>query len=137
MKDWVLKIAVGIMLINGLGELAFSQIHILAITKLFANEIGVYLFLFVIFGLTTAFNAMSLDKRRGIIFFAFSCWLTAVFGYIYLSILQADVASQATLTMADVQTSWLLVVTSIAIYIVGSLLLPLLSWGNVKATQIG
>ena len=71
MKDILLKVAVGIMLINGLGQLALSQVHILAITKLFANQIGVYLFLFVIFGLTASFNAFSLEKRRSIILFTY------------------------------------------------------------------
>jgi len=107
----------------------------LAITKLFANEIGVYLFMFVIFGLTATFNAFSLEKRRSIIFFSVSCWVTAVFGYVYLTLMQTDVAAQDALTMADVRTSWLLIVTSIGIYLVGSLVIPWLSWGNVKTAE--
>ena len=135
MKDILLKVAVGIMLINGLGQLALSQVHILAITKLFANQIGVYLFLFVIFGLTASFNAFSLEKRRSIILFTVSSWLTAGIGYIYLSLMQTDVAAQGALTMADVRSSSMLVGISIAIYLVGSLVIPWLSWGNVKENQ--
>ena len=135
MKAWILKIAVGIVLINGLGELALTQIHVGAITKLFVNEIGVYLFMFIIFGLTAGFNAFSLESRRNIILFTVSCWVTAVFGYIYLTLMQTDVAAQNTLTMADVQTSWLLIVISIGIYLVGSLVIPWLSWGNVKTIE--
>ncbi len=135
MKEWILKAAIGIVLVNGLGELALSQIHILAITKLFANEIGIYLFMFIIFGITAAFNALSLERRRNIILFTVSCWVTAVFGYIYLTLMQTDVAAQNTLTMADVQTSWLLIAISIGIYLVGSLVIPWLSWGNVKTIQ--
>jgi len=135
MKEWMLKIAVGIILINGLGELALTQIHILAITKLFVNEIGLYLFMFIIFGITATFNVLSLKKRRNIIFFSISCWVTAVFGYIYLTMMQTDVAAQDTLTMADVQTSWLLMIVSIGIYLVGSLVIPWLSWGNVKTME--
>ena len=135
MKEWILKIAVGIVLINGLGELALTQIHVLAITKLFANEIGVYLFMFIILGMTASFNVLSLEKRLSIIFFAVSCWVTAIFGYVYLTLMQNDVAAQGTLTMADVQTSWLLIVISIGIYLVGSLVIPWLSWGNVKTAE--
>ncbi|GAB4262938.1 MAG: hypothetical protein Kow0080_00780 [Candidatus Promineifilaceae bacterium] len=135
MKEWILKIAIGMTLINGLGELALTQIHISAITKLFVNEIGFYLFLFIIFGITATFNVFSLEKRQNIIFFMVSCWVTAVFGYIYLRLLQADVAAQDALTMADVQTSWLLMIVSIGIYLVGSLVIPWLSWGNAKTTE--
>lgn len=135
MKEWILKIAVGIVLLNGLGELALTQIHVLAITKLFANEIGLYLFMFIIFGLTASFNAFSLERRRNIILFTVSCWVTAVFGYVYLSLMQTDVTAQAALTMADVQASWMLIVISIGIYLVGSLAIPWLSWGNVKTAE--
>ncbi|KAA3661116.1 MAG: hypothetical protein DWQ04_17400 [Chloroflexi bacterium] len=136
MKNIILNIAIGIIIINGLGELAISQVHILAITKLFANEIGMYLFLFTIFGLTTTFNAFSLKTRRSIIFYIVTSWLAAVFGYIYLNLMQADVAAQETLSMVDVQTSWRLMIVSIAIYLVGSIVIPLLSWGNVKTSEI-
>lgn len=132
MKEWIFKIAVVIIFINGLGELAISQIHILAITKLFANEIGLYLFLFVIFGLTTAFNVFSLERPRNIFLFVISSWAAAGFGYIYLTIMRADVASQNTLTMADVNSSWLLMTISVGIYLVGSLVIPFLSWENMK-----
>ena len=135
MKEWILKIAVGIVLINGLGELALTQIHVVAITKLFVNEIGVYLFMFIIFGVTATFNAFSLDKQRSIIIFTVSCWVTATFGFIYIRLLQADVASQDALTMADVRTSWLLIVISIGIYMIGSLVIPWLIWENAAAPE--
>ena len=136
MRELALKIASGIMLINGLGELAASQIHILASTKIFASEIGVYLFLFIIFGLVSAFNVFTLKSPRGLIFFSLSCWITAWAGYVYLKILQTDMAAHDSLTMADVNDSWLLVVVSIGICLVGSLLIPLLGWENAKATEI-
>jgi len=134
MKDLILKIVVGIMLVNALGQLAASQIHILAITKLFASEIGFFLFLFIIFGLTTAFNAYLLEKRRGLILLTVSGLLAVGAGYVYLTIMQTDVAAQETLTMADVRTSWLLMGISMAIYLSGIILVPALSWG--KMTEI-
>ncbi|MCB0130443.1 MAG: hypothetical protein KDD78_06330 [Caldilineaceae bacterium] len=134
MKEWTLKIVVGMMLISALGELAMSQIHIQAITKIFANEIGFYLFLFIIFGLTTAFNAYLLEKRTGLIILAISGLLAVGAGYIYLDLMQTDVAAQASLTMADVRTSWLLVVISMGIYLVGLLVVPMLAWGTIKKT---
>jgi hypothetical protein len=136
MKNIILKIIVAIVLINGIGELALSQVHILATTKLFATEIGIYLFLFIIFGLTTAFNGLLLDKRRGVILLVVSGVIAAGAGFIYLRLLQADVAAQATLTMEDVRTSALLVAASIVIYLVGSILISVLSWGNLKTTEI-
>ncbi len=88
MKEWILKIAVALVMINALGQLALSQIHILATTKIFANQIGFYLFLFIIFGLTTAFNVTLIDKHRGIILFTVSCWVAAAFAFIYINILR-------------------------------------------------
>lgn len=136
MKELLLKIIVGIMLINALGELAMSQIHIQAITKIFANEIGIYLFLFIIFGLTTAFNAYLLEKRTGLILLTLSGLMTVGAGYIYLNIMQTDVAAQEALTMADVRTSWLLMIISTGIYLVGLLVVPVLTWGKTKAAGI-
>ncbi len=134
MKELVLKITVGILLVNAVGQLAASQIHILAITKFFANEIGVYLFMFVIFGLTTAFNAYILEKRRGLIFFTLSGLFAIGAGFVYLNIMQTDVAAQEVLTMADVRTSWLLVSISIGIYLAGLLVIPVVSWNRVVKT---
>ncbi len=136
MKDLVLKLIVGIMLISALGELALSQIHIQAITKIFANEIGIYLFLFIIFGLTTAFNAYLLEKRTGLIVFILSGLMAMGAGFVYLSTMQTDVAAQGALTMADVRTSWLLVSISMGIYLVGMIVVPMLTWGKTKATGI-
>ena len=135
MKDRMLNILRGLALINALGQLAISQVHISVATKIFAKEIGFYLFFFIIFCLITGFNALLLEKRGGIIFFAFTNWLTIAVGFIYLSILQADVASQDALTLADVQSSWLLVIAAIAICAINSLAIPYLGWGQAKLSQ--
>ena len=132
MRDWILKIFLGFALVNAFGELAIAQIHILAITKVFAKEIGFYLFLFIIFCLVTGFNALLLERYTGIIFFAFLNWITAGAGYIYLRILQSDIVSQQNLTFAEVRLSWLLVVISISICLINSVAIPLLSWDNAK-----
>lgn len=135
MKELILKIVVGILLVNALGQLAASQIHIQAITKIFANEIGLYLFIFIIFGLTTAFNAYILGNRRGLILLTVSGLLAVGAGFVYLNLMQADVAAQETLTMADVRTSWLLMIISIGIYLAGIVVIPILSWGNTKTAE--
>ncbi len=131
-KEIVLKGVIAVVLLTGIGGLAISQVHISTITKLFVREIGFYLFLFVIFGLTTSFNTFLLDKRRGIIFFVLSGWFAAAAGIVYLQLMQADVASQAALTMVDVQTSWYIVIFSIAVFMISSLVVPFLSWGDVN-----
>lgn len=132
MKNILAKIAVVIALLNALGELAVSQVHILASTKVFANEIGFYLFWFIILGLVTGFNAFLLEKRRGIIFFMVSSWLAAGSGFIYLRILLTDVAAQTAITIADVQDSRVLIIVSICILLIGSIVIPLLHWGEVE-----
>jgi membrane associated rhomboid family serine protease len=136
MKELAFKFAAGVVLINGLGELAVSQIHILVSAKVFAAEIGIYLFLFIISGLVTSFNIFLLKKMQGMIFLIVSCWITAGSGYIYLRILQADVATQKALTMADANTSWLLVAISIFVCLVASFAIPLLGWDQLKRTEI-
>lgn len=137
MKEWILKIAIVIVMINALGQLAMSQIHILATTKIFANEIGFYLFLFIIFGLTTAFNVFLIDRRRGKIFFALSCWVAIAFALIYLNIMQTDVAAQETLTMEDMRATVTLMLIAIGVLLVSSLVIPLLSWNDVKPAEVG
>lgn len=138
MKEWAIKIAVGFLLINALGTLAVSQVHILAITKIFAPEIGFYLFLFVIFGLTTGFNAYLAEKRSNILLFIFTSFLVIGAGLVYLNIMQGDVAAQDTLTMSDeaIRNSWWLVIISLIIYGVGLVILPILSWGNIETAEI-
>lgn len=135
MNEWTFKIAKLIVLMNGLGQLALSQIHILASTKMFTKEIGFYLFFFIIFGLANGFNTFLLKKVRGLVFFIFTSWLTAGFGYIYLRILEADVAMQDTLTMADVQNSWTMIVVAIVICLVGSIVVPLMGWKEARQGQ--
>jgi hypothetical protein len=132
MKEKILNGLKGIALVNALAQLALSQIHIEAITKLFVKEIGFYLFFFTIFGLVTAFNVFLLDKYRGIIFFMISSWVTAGVGYVYLNLMQADVLVQEMLTMSDVQQSWYLVIVAIAIFLVSSVLVPVFSWGQAE-----
>jgi hypothetical protein len=133
-REWILRILRGIALANAFGQLAISQVHISAATKVFAKEIGFYLFFFVIFCLITGFNAFLLEKHKGIAFFAFTNWITAGAGYIYLRILQTDVANQQALTLADVQVSWVLVIVAIVICLINSFAISFLSWGQVKTS---
>lgn len=138
MKKWIFKIVVVIVLINALVTLALSQVHILAITKVFAPEIGFYLFLFVIFGLTTGFNAYLADKRTSILLFILTSALVIGSGLIYLWIMQGDVAEQDALTMSDeaIRNSLILIIVSLAIYVAGLIIVPLLGWGNVKTAEV-
>lgn len=136
MKNIILKIIVAIVLVNGIAEVALSQVHILAATKLFATEIGFYLFLFIIFGLTTAFNGLLLETPRGVILLIVSGAIAAGAGFIYLRLMQADVAAQAALTMEDVRVSATLVAASVVIYLGGSILISVLSWSDLKAADM-
>ena len=130
MKDRLRQIVAALVLISGIGELAVSQIHIATTTKLFATEVGFYLFLFVIFGLTTGFNAMLLKNVRGMVVLVGSGLVAVWSGWVYMGLVRTDVAEQTSLAMEDVRTSLMLVTASIAIYAAGIVLLPVLSWGR-------
>lgn len=132
-RELFLRIVTGIMFIVGVGQLAISQIHIGAATKIFANQIGVYLFLFIIFGLTTGLNAVLIEKPQSLFSLVGSSVLGSWGGFVYLRLLQAEVVQQEQLTMADVSDSFRVVAASIVIYLVGSIIVSVLSWPDVKA----
>jgi hypothetical protein len=134
-REISLKIITTILLIVGVGQLAISQIHIAAATKIFANQIGIYLFIFMIFGLTTGFNAVLIEKPRSILLLIVSSIIGSWGGFVYLRLLQADVVLQEKLTMTDVNDSFRLVAASIVIYLVGSIIVSFLSWPDVKAAS--
>ncbi len=134
-REFFIRIVAGILLIVGVGQLAISQIHIEAITKVFANQIGFYLFLFMIFGLTTGFNAVLIEKPLSIASLIGSAILSSVGGFIYLRILQAEVVTQEQLTMGDINDSFRYVAFSIVVYLVGAILVSFLSWPDVKASS--
>ena len=94
-REFFLRIATYILFIVGVGQLAISQIHIAATTKIFANQIGFYLFVFMIFGLTTGFNAVLIEKPRSVVLLLVSGALTAWGGIVYLRLLLAVVEERA------------------------------------------
>lgn len=131
-REFFLRILTGILFIVGVAQLALSQVHVAAATKIFANQIGLYLFLFIIFGLTTGFNAVLIEKPRSVLSLIFSGAMATWGGIVYLRLLQADVAQQEKLVMADVSDSFRLVAFSVVIYLVGALAVSILSWPDVK-----
>ncbi|MFK7801317.1 MAG: hypothetical protein AB8G95_06785 [Anaerolineae bacterium] len=134
-REIFLRILTSILFIVGVGQLAISQIHIAATTKIFANQIGLFLFIFMIFGLTTGFNAVLIEKPRSVLLLIVSSVICSWGGFVYLRLLQADVLAQEKLTMADVNDSFQLVAASIVIYLVGSIVVSFLSWPDVKAAS--
>ncbi len=136
MRPLILRLLTIIVFVVGVGQLALSQIHILASTKIFANQIGIYLFAFIIFGLTTGFNSVLIETPRSLVSLIVSGLIAAGSGVIYLRLLQADVMQQDALTMADVNDSFQLVVVSIVVYLVGAIVVPLLSWPDVRAESL-
>ena len=134
-REFFLRITAGILLIVGVGQLAISQIHIEAITKIFANQIGFYLFLFIIFELTTGFNAVLVEKPLSVVSLIASAILSSLGGFIYLRLLQTEIVTQEQLTMADVSDSFRYVVFSIVVYLVGAIIVSFLSWPDVRAAS--
>jgi len=134
-REIFLRIATSVLFILGIGQLAISQIHIAATTKIFANQIGLFLFIFMIFGLTTGFNAVLIEKPRSVFLLILSSAICSWGGIVYLRLLQADVLQQEKLTMAEVSDSYWLVAVSIGIYLVGAITISFLSWPDVKAAS--
>lgn len=136
MRPLFLRILTITLFVVGVGQLALSQIHVLASTKIFANQIGIYLFVFIIFGLTTGFNALLIETPRTLVSLIVSGFIASGSGIVYLRLLQADVLRQDALTMADVNDSFRLVVAAIVVYLIGTIVVPLLSWPDVKAASL-
>ncbi len=104
-------------------QLALSQIHINVITKVFASEIGFYLFLFILFGLVMTFSLSSMkrDSKKPIYIALTIAALGS--GFVYLRMLFADIATGQYLTMDVAMLSIIVSILSLVIYLVGTIVI--------------
>ncbi|GAB6107252.1 hypothetical protein [Fusibacter bizertensis] len=125
MKEKVFNITRYSMFAIALIQLALSQIHIGIITKVFATNVGFYLFLFIIFGIVVAFNSINLRSNKNMLLDIVGSIVAAIAGIKYLSIIMDDLNSGNVLTFSEAK--WSIAFTSIAIagYLFGTIILLL------------
>ena len=116
MKEKVFKTAKTLMFLVALGQLALSQVHIGIITKVFAPSVGIVLFLFIIFGLVTAFSSSAIARGTNAGVALLGCLAALIMGFFYLRILFADIATGTLLSFADARLSILFSLVAMAVY---------------------
>lgn len=125
MKEKLFNLARFCMFAVAIVQLTLSQIHIAVIMKVFADEIGFYLFLFIIFGLVVAFNSINLKSNKGVVLDILGVLAASLAGYKYISILLEDLAMGNVLTMKEASLSLNFSIATIAVYIVGIIVILL------------
>ena len=109
LRDFLIRIAIIIVVILATSNLAFSQIHIATITKIFTRIIGLVMFAFILFGLVSMFAMVRINNTRGSILRAIlSIFITLIFGIIYIKILTNNVAEQASVTYEIIKKSYIM-----------------------------
>ncbi|WP_058485787.1 hypothetical protein [Defluviitalea phaphyphila] len=136
MKEKLFKITIFIISAMALIQLALSHFHIKTMTKLFTPEVGFYLFLFIIFGLVTLFNASSIKKsyinrkitknkeegKKSILLFIVSNILSVIAAIVYLRILINNYKVYDSVTYQDIYLSLYLVIAGVCVYVIGAII---------------
>ncbi|WP_234987480.1 hypothetical protein [Halolactibacillus halophilus] len=113
------------MIISVIIGLAFSQVHIAAVSLLFVREIGFYLFLFVfssVIYLAILFGFRSWDRASVVqtVLAALATVLTG--GYTILLFIQ-DRADPRSVDFSEISLSFSLIVATVIIYFIGTVAL--------------
>ena len=119
MKEKLFNIARWSMFAVALIQLALSQIHIGIITKVFASEVGFWLFLFIIFGIVVAFNSINLKKGKNLLIDILGVIVASLSGLKYLSLVITDLKMENLLTFAESKLSIYFSAFTIGIYVLG------------------
>jgi len=120
MKERIFKISKFVIAAIAILQLAISQVHIKVITKVFASDIGFYLFLFILFGLVMAFNLSSLKRDSKMPRYLMMTIAAIGTGLVYIIMLFADIATGQYLTFDVALLSIVASIAAIAIYFVGT-----------------
>jgi len=124
MRDFLVKIAVFIVVVFAVGNLAFSQVHIGVIVKVFNRIVGLTMFGFILFGLVSLFAVTRLTAERNTILRALlSLVVTSALGITYITILLRDVATQESVTYFLIYNSFITAVVIVVGYLIAALLL--------------
>lgn len=106
-------------------QLALSQIHIGIITKVFATDVGFFLFLFIIFGIVVAFNSINLRSNKNMVLDIVGSIVASVAGFKFLSIVLNDLKSGNVLTFSEAKWSITFTIIGIISYSLGTIVLLL------------
>ncbi|WP_461207097.1 hypothetical protein [Clostridium sp. DL1XJH146] len=123
MKEKVFNISKFVMFFVAMIQLALSQIHIDIITKVFATNVGFYLFLFIIFGMIIALNVVSTKSDGKMLVVAFGAIMSSAAGIKYLQMVLADISAGNLLTFQEASISIYFSIFSIVVYLLGTILL--------------
>lgn len=123
MKEKLFNGARFFMFTAAIVQLALSQIHIAVITKVFEESVGFYLFLFIIFGIIVAFNSVNLKSGKHLLLDIVGVVFASAAGIKFISQVLNDIKVSTVLTFQDAQISLLVSVITIAIYIIGLIII--------------
>jgi len=123
-SKFLTNIAIGIIVVLALGNLALSQIHIGVITQIFERLSGLVMFMFVLFGLVTLFLVTRMKDRKSGVYRAMgSIVFTIALGSLFSYYLYNDVLTQPSVTFQTIATSFIFSIILIVFYIVALVLL--------------
>lgn len=114
-----------LMIMVAVLELAFSQIHIRAITAMFTRELGFYLFLFILFGLLLIFLLLSMKALdAGSVFRILLPGLiaSASAGYC-IRLMWKDYMANEVIILNDFRLSVILLAAAMGVYLSGSVVI--------------
>lgn len=124
LSKFLTNIAITLIVILALGNLALSQIHIGVITQIFERLSGLVMFMFVLFGLVTLFLATRMKDRKSGVYRAMgSIVITIALGSLFSYYLYHDVQTQPSVTFQTVGTSLIFSIVLIVLYLVSLVLL--------------
>jgi hypothetical protein len=123
MREAIFKTSKNILMAVGIIQLALSQIHIEMITKLFARDVGFYLFLFIIGGLLIVFNLSSMTVNNAGKIKQFIATVIIAFGsgIWFIVLTWKDYLAKDSVTISDIKMSLILVAIGSAVYLIGSI----------------
>jgi hypothetical protein len=131
------KIAKWLMIIMATLQLALSQIHIKAISIVFVQSVGFYLFLFILFGLLvmfTLFSTKSLDKSNMFKIISSSV-VTGASGIYTAYLIWSDFKSNDAIVYEDIEKSLYLLLFGAAIYLIGTIVILGISLSSRKGVK--
>ena len=132
------KISKWLMIFMAALQLALSQIHIKAISVIFAQPVAFYLFLFILFGLLvmfTLFSTKALDKSNVFKVLSVSI-ITGGAGICTAVLLWSDYKAYASIHFQNIDKSLYLLLSGAAVYLIGTLVILVISLLDRKEKKV-
>lgn len=119
-KALIFRLCRSAVYIAAIGQLALSQIHIEVITRVFEPSVGFVLFLFVTFGVVTAFSSSSLHKGTAVVPYLLIVSIATILGFVYQRIVIRDIRLDNVLTLTEAIGSLVIASIVMAVYAAAS-----------------